>query len=248
MFLFILNAFKTLIFEEMIRTLYRSFLILSTILLVNCKEKEESASIPELQETAQNVKVIDSIFNHIYIEIDDKKYDFSYNVDTLDVFLTTSYGKTKIFFEFTKEITFVPDPEHDRLNGFYDKNYKLDIRNITFKDSLITFKEYKDDIFHQDNEILVSENITKTDFYDALDSNFLLDGKSIHDKIIEKPCAACVVVLTILATNVVGDSRGSNKELCEQQNALVAENCANKDDFCLESDGPCKLKCVPCTE
>ncbi|TYB76354.1 hypothetical protein [Bizionia myxarmorum] len=231
----------------MIRTLYRSFIVLSAMLLFNCKEKNESTSNLEINETAKKEKVIDTVFNHIYTEIDDKKYDFSYNVDTLDVFLTTNYGKTKIFFEFTKEITFVPDSKHDRLNGFYDKNYKLDIRNITFNDSLITYKEYKDDIFHQDNEILVSENITKTDFYESLDSNFLLDGKSIHDKLIEKPCASCVVVLTILATNVVGDSRGSNKELCEQQNALVAVNCANKDDFCLESEGPCKLKCVPCS-
>lgn len=230
------------------KTLYITSIVLCTVMFFNCKEKRESVS-NQVQPDIEVSKAVDTkTFKHIYVEIDNKKYDFSYDTDTLAVFLTTSYGKTHIFFEFTKEVTFVPDAKNNRLNAFYGTDYKMDIRNINFDDKTIRFDEYKDDILLKENTIIVSENITKSDFYDTLESGFRLNDDIIKEKLNNKSCPVCVVVITIFATTVVGDSRGSNKELCEQQNKLVAENCANKPDFCLVSEGPCKLKCVPCSE
>ncbi|SFN65080.1 hypothetical protein SAMN04487989_102237 [Bizionia echini] len=212
----------------------------------NCSENEKNTATIEKAKAHHENTANRVATNHLYVEIDDKKYDFYYDKKNLEIVLTTSYGSSGYIFNYDQTMDLVKNINTNSLSASYGSDFNMDIRNMIFNDTIITFDEYRNDTFFKNKTVKVSEKINKNDFFNSLDSTISLDNESIKDQLNLKACPPCVVLLIIVAGTVVSDSNEGNQDLCAQQNALVAANCVNRDGYCLESNGPCVIKCVPC--
>ncbi|WP_417198535.1 hypothetical protein [Bizionia sp.] len=220
--------------------------LLLFIVFYNCSENINNTATIEKNEAHYESSANRVATNYLYAEIDDIKYDFYYNKQSIEIVLTTSKGSSGYIFNYDQTMDLVKSINTNSLSASYGSDFNMDIRNMSFNDTIITFDEYRNDTFFKNKTVKVSGKINKNDFFNSLDSTISLDNESIKDQLNLKACPPCVVLLIIVAGTVVSDSNEGNQDLCAQQNALVAANCANRDGYCLESNGPCVIKCVPC--
>lgn len=225
---------------------YGLSLFISICILFNCSENDNNkASFNKEQTNYQNTSNKIGT-NHLKVEIDENKYDFYYDKNNIEIYLTTTKGKSGFIFNYNQDINLVSNVNTNSLSASYGSDFNMDLRNISFNDNVVTFDEYRNNTFYENKSITVSEKIKRTDFFNSLDSTLLLENSSILNQMHQKACPPCVGLLIIVAATVISDSNEGNQDLCAQQNALVAANCANREGYCLESNGPCKLKCLPC--
>lgn len=225
-------------------TIYSIFLLTISLSFYNCFDKDISVA-DESKSTNNNFANRISL-NEISATINNNEFSFNFDKDNFDIFLNTEFGMSKIEFEYDDEISLIADSRNSSLKASLGTDYEMDLRNMKFEGNTINFDEYRNNVFYRSNKVELSEIVNKTNFFNSLDSNLLLDNNNIHTQLNLKACPPCVVLIIVIAATVVSDSNEQDSDWCLAALQAVIQNCANRPGYCVEVTGPCSSKCRTC--
>ncbi|TYB78816.1 hypothetical protein [Bizionia myxarmorum] len=224
--------------------LYSFVLIILLSWISGCSGKKESVSNESNSQNLNSVNRVTS--NEIFATINNNEFSFNFDKDNLDIYLKTEFGTSKIEFKYEDQISLLADSQNSSLKASLGTNHKMDLRNMAFNENVVSFDEYRDNIFYKKNNIELSQKISKQDFFNSLDNTLLLENGNINNQLNSKACPPCIVILVVGAFTLISDSNESDSNWCQLALQAVIQNCANREGLCVKITGPCTAECGIC--